>query len=70
MNAKKNAASILPSAKPDLRLVAAAESQAPSVWLISRIMNWLVPTPDLDYSAFQNLEYKRSPQEMRRNGLY
>ena len=70
MNAKKNAASTLLSAKPDLRLVPVVKSQPPSVWLIRRIMTWLVPTPDLDYSAFQNLEYKRSPQEMRRNGLY
>lgn len=27
-------------------------------------------SPDLDYSQFQQLEAKRTPQEMRRNGLY
>jgi len=26
--------------------------------------------PDLDYATFQRLESKRTPQEMRKNGLY
>lgn len=30
----------------------------------------LFTQPDLDYAAFERLESKRTPQEMRRNGLY
>ena len=30
----------------------------------------LFAQPDLDYGTFERLESKRTPQEMRRNGLY
>lgn len=30
----------------------------------------LFAQPDLDYATFERLESKRTPQEMRRNGLY
>ena len=30
----------------------------------------LFTQPDLDYATFERLESKRTPQEMRRNGLY
>lgn len=33
-------------------------------------LHGIFSSPDLDYSQFDYLESKRSPQEMRRNGLY
>lgn len=33
-------------------------------------LHGIFSSPDLDYSQFENLEFKRTRQEMKRNGLY
>lgn len=34
------------------------------------LLSSVFQSPDLDYSQFEKLEAKRTPQEMKRNGLY
>jgi hypothetical protein len=72
------------SAMKNLALKRTQEFAEPSIKLVEHIdikkredRSWfrefldeIFSSPDMDYSRFVQLEMKRTPQEMRRNGLY